>query len=398
MFDSTTHDGGGFAPFSEDTLLSTSSDIDLKRQTMFFGAPRGLARFDKVRYSVFEKFTDEQQKNYWRPHDINLDQDKIDYRSLQPHVRHIFDKNIAYQAVLDSVASRVTIEAFLPWASLPEVEDCLRVWGYFEGIHNRAYQWIEQALHNDPSVFFDSIMRDTNIVARAKAVVKHYDEFINYSNKVKVFGYTAGTTVKPTDPAEGESRYEKLSLYEHKRLMYRAMVTIYALEAIRFYVSFSCTFAMGQQGIMTGNAKEMKLIQRDENLHVGISMNILRNWPREDEDFKKIAQEEREFVIALFDEVEAQEIEWAKYLFKDGVLLGINVNTTSQYIAHRKARYLNSIGIKTPLVKTPYSWMSKWVSGDKEQVAPQETEIDTYKVSALNKSSVQGSSADDIDF
>jgi len=367
-----THILPEYAGEFDTTVLNLDPEIDWRKQPMFFGQKLGLARFDKLKYPIFEKLTRRQRANFWSEEDINLQQDKIDYVSkLQPNQRRIFDKNIAYQTVMDSVAARAILEAFNPWISLPELEECVKTWVFFETIHNRAYQWIEQNLHLDPSVHFDTILRDTNIVARAQSIVAYYDDFIRYSNRVKVFGYTDG-----------------LNLFDHKTLMYKAMVSVYALESIRFYVSFACTFALGQQELMVGNAKEVKLIARDEALHVGISLNIMRLWYKEDEDFRVIIDSHKEFVHNLFREAVDQEKEWAAYLFADGPMLGLNTELMGKYLEHLANKRLKAIGHDQIFENkvNPFNWMSNWIASDDTQIAPQETEIVDYKVSALSSS------------
>lgn len=351
------------------TILNLSTNVDVSKQPMFFGEPLGLSRTDKMRYPIFKRLTDEQNKNYWQPHDINLEKDKTQYKNLPDNIKHMMNSNIGYQTLLDTVQSRATIEAFLPWVSCPELERCIQSWAYFEAIHNDSYQWILKNIHLDPSVFFDDILKNEDIVIRANSILKYYDEFISFSNKVKVFGYT-----------------DELTLFEHKRLIYRAMVSVYALESIRFYVSFATTFAIAEQGWMTGNADEMKLIQRDEALHVGISLNILRFWPKEDDDFKKIAHDEANTVLEIFQEVVTEEKAFAKYIYKFGAILGQNEELTGQYLESLANKRLKALGLPQsfPNKNNPYGWMSKWVATEDEQKAPQEVEIDSYKVSAMN--------------
>jgi ribonucleoside-diphosphate reductase beta chain len=362
------------------TILNLDPNINWRKQTMFFGEQLGLSRYDQIRYPVFEKLTKAQKANFWSEEDVNLTKDSIDYNErMFSNMRRIFDLNISYQTVMDSATSRGILEAFLPLVSLPEVEECLKTWSFFESIHNRAYQWIEQNLHLDPSVHFDTILRNPAIVERTKAITEHFDNFIWYTNRVKVFGYAPLGEV-PTGT--------KLSLYEHKVLAYKAMVAIYALESMRFYVSFSCTFAMARQEYMVGNAKEMKLIARDEALHIGISMNILRIWPKEDPDFKAIAKDLRPWVHALFLECYEQEYEFSGIVFAEGPLLGLNQNTTGLYLQHRGNKYLKAIDHDQIFDNkvNPYGWMKEWITSDEEQIAPQETENIEYKVNALDTS------------
>ena len=250
--------------------------FDVKDQPMFFGEEAGIARFDKMKYPIFDKIKRTMKSFYWDPEEINLTKDDADFKMMQEHERHIFTKNIAYQVLLDSVQERAPLVALIPWISLPELEGCVIWWAAFENIHAQSYQWILQNLYNDPSEVFDSILQDSNIVQRAAAIVRYYDDFIGYATLYKALGegYHEVSTAH-----EGNSIDEKtydLTKRELKKKLLLALVSIYALESIRFYVSFACSFAFGQQGKMVGNADIIKLIAKDESQHVGIPLNIDR--------------------------------------------------------------------------------------------------------------------------
>lgn len=354
------------------TVLNTNPNVQWSQQPMFFGEKMGLARSDQIRYRIFHRLTEEQYSNYWRPHDINLEQDRADFATLPDNAKHIFLSNLAYQSLLDSEQSRATIFAFLPWVSNPELEACIKVWGFFEEIHNKAYEYILKNLFVDPTPFIDGILRNEAIMKRAHSITRYYDEFIRYGDRVKVFGYS-----------------KDLPLREHKRLAYRAMVSVYALEALRFFVSFSNTFAIAQQfDKMLGNAKQMKLIARDETLHVGISLNILRLWPKEDPEFAAIAEDEKQTVYDIFTEAVDGEKVWAEHLLERGAMLGMNVPLMHQSLESRANQRLKALGLSQIFAAKgdPFArWMSNWMATADEQVAPQETEIDAYKVSNLNR-------------
>lgn len=335
----------------------------------------GLARSDRVKYRVFASLTEKQYSNFWRPHDINLDRDREQFPNLLPSVRHVFLNNLAYQSLLDSAQSRAPIYGFLPWVSLPELEACIKVWAFFEEIHNKSYEYIVKNLYSDPTPFIDSILNNTNIMVRADAICRYYDEFIQYGDRVRVFGY---------DAAHGTNRYE------HKRLMYRAMFSVYALEALRFYVSFAYTFAIGQQDQMLGNAKEIKLIARDEALHVAISFNVLKLWPKDDPEFAAIAESERQDMLELMDEVVDQERAWSAYQFSQGDMLGLNETLMNQSLearANNRLKALYGVADRYPSKTDPLErWMRNWMGTAHEQNANQEADNDAYKISAVNRS------------
>lgn len=338
---------------------------------MFFGEKSGLSRTDQIRYPIFHRLTEEQYSNYWRPHDIEISQDKLDYESLPANVKHVFVNNLAYQSLLDSAQSRAILLAFLPWISNPELESCVKVWAFFEEIHNKSYEYILKNLFNDPTPFNDAILKNKAIVSRAASICSYYDDFIRFSNMIKVHGYSDSQT-----------------LFEHKRLAYIAMVSVYALESIRFYVTFAYTFAIAQQDVMLGNAKQMKMIARDETLHVGISLNILKIWPKEDSDFLKIAELEKNTVSHIFDQCVQEEKQWASYLLSEGSMLGINETLMFGSIEARANARLKALGMdnRYSTKSDPFArWMANWMSTSSEQTAPQETDKDDYKMSTIDR-------------
>lgn len=345
--------------------LSNNSMLD---EPIFFGKSAGIARFDKEKYPIFSKLRKLQKSLFWNPEEINLQKDSIDFKSLQPHEKHIFTKNIAYQILLDSVQERSPLFAFLPWVSHPELETCIITWSFFEMIHAESYQWILKNLYPNPSVVFDSVLNDDAIINRAVSVIRYYDDFISYADRHKVKDKTCTSK-------------------ELKRKMYLALVAVYALEGLRFYVSFASSFSFGKLGKMTGNASIVKLIAKDEAQHVAITLNIIKVLKQEEDlEWQQIVKESELDCYNLFDEVVQQEKDWAEYLFKDGSIVGLNPKILGDYVEFTANKRLKSIGLKQQYSVTsdPLSWMSSYINGDEVQVAPQEQEITDYRSNVID--------------
>ena len=384
--------------------------LDYTKQPMFFGEHLSIVRNDVQKYPIFSKLTKTQKSFFWNPEEINLEKDKIDYKNLSAHEQHIFTKNIAYQTMLDSIQERSPLLAFLPWISIPELEGCVIWWAAFEQIHSESYQWILRNIYPDPSVVFDLSLDDLNIINRADAIIRYYDDFIDYSTKYRAFGPgrtlvqqlieyakdevlpAVGPLASPgiglTEGIDSHPGVVTLSLYELKTKLYLALFSVFCLESVRFYVSFACSFAFGQQGKMKGNADIIKLIAKDEAQHVGIVVNILRNLTRKenDPDFVQIAAEQEETVLKMFDEVVDQEKEWAKYLFKDGSIVGLNEPLLCKFLEFTANKRLRSLGFKQRYENTtdPFGWMSSWLGSEDQQVAPQEKEVTDYLINVLD--------------
>jgi len=366
----------------EGMTVFNKKKTDTKKQPMFFGAPLGVQRYDSYKYPVFDKLTQTQLGYYWRPEEISLQKDRSDYQTLRSEQKHIFTSNLKYQILLDSVQGRGPGMAFTPYCSLPELEACMKVWEFMEMIHSRSYTYIIKNVYSDPAEVFDVILEDKQIISRAESVTKAYNDFICAAQE-----YGSGNSWQ--HQLEGVPSAQE-TLYELKRKLYRAVANVNILEGIRFYVSFACSFAFGELKLMEGSAKIISLIARDENQHLVITQNILNKWKEgDDPEMKKIAQEEEETVIEMFRKAVEEEKEWAQYLFKDGSMIGLNDKLLTQYVEWVANRRMKSLGLKPifdiPAKNNPLPWTEHWISSKGLQVAPQETEVESYVVGGIKQ-------------
>ena len=363
------------------TVFNTS-EVDTKKQPMFFGKPLGVQRYDNFKYPAFDNLTKSQLGYFWRPEEVSLQKDRGDYQQLRPEQKHIFTSNLKYQTMLDSVQGRAPGMAFAPFCSLPELEACMNVWQLMEMIHSRSYTYIMKNIYSDPSEVFDTILRDPRILERAASVTGAYDDFINES-----YEWGQGNLWKE------DRKSTFLASYEMKRVkqkLYRAVANVNILEGIRFYVSFACSFAFGELKLMEGSAKIISLIARDENQHLAITQNILNNWKKgDDPEMVDIVKEEEPWLIEAFKKCVDEEKAWAEYLFKDGSMIGLNDKLLHQYVEWIANRRMRSIGLKPiydiPAKNNPLPWTEHWISSKGLQVAPQETEVESYIVGGIKQ-------------
>jgi len=363
------------------TVFNTDK-VDTTKGQMFFGPPLGVQRYDKFKYPIFDKLTKNQLGFFWRPEEVSLQKDRADYLVLNKAQKHIFTSNLKYQILLDSVQGRGPGMAFMPYCSLPELEGCMNIWQTMEMIHSRSYTHIIKNVYSDPSEVFDEILEDDRILARARSVTRAYDDFINDAHR-----YDTSNWWKPDWQGSPTTNYEKNSL---KRKLYRAVANVYILEGIRFYVSFACSFAFGELKLLEGSAKIIGLIARDESQHMTVSQNILNKWKQgDDPEMVTIAQEEEQNVYNMFKESVEEEKSWAEYLFKDGSIIGLNEKLLQNYVEWTANRRLKSIGLKPiydiPMANNPLPWTQHWLSSKGMQVAPQETEVESYLIGSIKQ-------------
>ena len=357
--------------------------VDTKQQPMFFGAPLGVQRYDSYKYPVFEKLTNQMLGYFWRPEEVSLQKDRGDYQSLRPEQKHIFTSNLKYQILLDSVQGRGPGMAFAPYCALPELEGAMNVWQFMEMIHSRSYTYIIKNVYPDPAEVFDTILDDDKILARAKSVTAAYDDFINMAHQ-----YDQSNWWRPEwKNASYNASYEEREL---KRKLYLAVSNVNILEGIRFYVSFACSFAFGELKLMEGSAKIISLIARDENQHTVLTQQMIKAWQKGDDPvMSQIMKEEEQTVIDMYRMAVEEEKEWAQYLFKDGSMIGLNDKLLVKYVEWICNKRMRAIGLDpiydAPIRNNPLPWTEHWISSKGLQVAPQETEVESYVVGGIKQ-------------
>ena len=345
--------------------------VDWLKQPMFFGEEPNTQRFDQQKYPIFEKLNQQQLGFFWRPEEVSLQKDRNDYLQLSDEQKHIFTSNLKYQTLLDSVQGRGPCLAFLPFCSLPELESMLVAWDFSETIHSSSYTYIMKNVYPDPTAVLDTIIETPEIMDRARTVTEAYDKFITYAHKYHLDGTGS----------------EK----ELKKLLYLTLVNVNILEGIRFYVSFACSFAFGELKLMEGSAKIISLIARDENLHLAVSQNIINNYRKHenDKEMLQIIKETEQEVYDMYDTAVQQEKDWAKFLFKDGSMIGLNDTLLNQYVEFMANKRMKAIGLKgpydQPANQNPLPWTQHWLNSRGLQNAPQETEIESYVVGGIKQ-------------
>ena len=288
------------------TIFNTKN-VDPMNQPLFLGKDLGVQRYDVVKYPIFRELDSKQMMNFWRPEEIELKKDRGDFKEMSDNEKFIFTSNLKYQTMLDSVICR-GVPTLLEFVTNTELEACLMTWQFFEKIHSQSYSYIIQNVFADSSEVFGGIYEDKEIMKRANGAIRDYNNLMGM----------ACDSTKPSDL---------------RKQIYMTVVSINILEAIRFYVSFVCSFAFAENKKMVGNADIIKLIKRDEALHLANTQAILKILHKEDsEGFVTTAKQCQEDAIKMFENAAKEEKQWASYLFKDGSIIGLNETVLHQYI------------------------------------------------------------------
>tara|TARA_B110000858_G_scaffold198513_1_gene265979 strand:+ start:4420 stop:5499 length:1080 start_codon:yes stop_codon:yes gene_type:complete len=342
-----------------------------------------IQRYDTLKYRQFDKLTDKQLGFFWRPEEVDVTKDSKDFKALTKHEQHIFSSNLKRQILLDSVQGRAPADSFNPLVSLPELENWVTTWTFNETIHSRSYTHIIRNIYTNPSIIFDEMMDIAPIMDCAGDISKHYDDLIEQGMWYNLLG-------EGTHTVNGKKIV--VDKYELKKLIWKAMMSVNILEGVRFYVSFACSWAFAELKKMEGNAKIIKLICRDENVHLGSTQTLLKLMPKDDPDFARIEKETQDEMVQLFVDAVDQEKAWADYLFKDGSMIGLNAQLLGEYVEWIANKRMLAVGLPSPYKgsSNPLPWTQKWIAGAEVQVAPQETEISSYVIGGT-KQDVNGS-------
>lgn len=359
-------------------------------QPLFFGDCVSTARYDKQSHPIFEKLITKQLSFFWRPEEVDLSAARGEFKDLAPHKRHIFLSNLKYQTLLDSVQGRAPTAAFLSICSLPELETWIETWTFSETIHSRSYTHIIRSVLSDPSAELDTITEIDEIINRAAAVTSEYDNLINMQY---VYNVAGGYGVHYVDNVAWDC-----SEYAMKKQLIRTLFSVLLLEGARFYVSFACSFQFAELGVLEGNAKIVKLIARDENLHKSGVLYILRTlMGSEDPVYKQVFTDLSGWFDETFEETTKQEDEWIDYLFQYGALEGLNSRMLKAYLRYVADKvYFNLFKVhKYPdYLENPIPWIDGWFGSDTIQIAPQETELESYLVGQIDSEIGEGDFSD----
>ncbi|QBQ78512.1 ribonucleotide reductase class Ia beta subunit [Escherichia phage vB_EcoM_KAW1E185] len=372
------------------TVFNTSP-VNILTEPMFFGSGLGLARYDIQRHRVFEELIEKSLSFFWRPEEVNLMMDAAQFNKLPQYQQDIFTNNLKYQSLLDSIQGRAPSAVLMSLISDPSLDTWVATWTFSETIHSRSYTHIMRNLYTDPSKVFDEIVLDKAIMKRAESIGRYYDDVL-----VKTREYQNAVEDYEGILSEGFRKEELGKVVEctKRALMkslYLCLHVINALEAIRFYVSFACTFNFHKNmEIMEGNAKIMKFIARDEQLHLKGTQYIIRQLQlgTDGDEWVKIAQECEQEAVDIFMEVNRQEKDWAVHLFKDGDVPGLNTNSMWSFIDYLTVSRMKQCGLPCPItdapVKHPYPWIREYLNSDNVQSAPQEVELSSYLVAQID--------------
>ena len=354
-----------------------SKQTNYLKRTMFLdpAGPVTVQRFEEVKYHKIAKFEELARGFFWVPEEISLTKDKMDHKEATEAVKHIFTSNLLRQTALDSIQGRAPAQVFGPVISIPELEALVSNWSFFEtNIHSKSYSHIIRNVYGVPKEEFNKIHDTKEIVEMAANIGRYYEDLHKMNQYAEL----------------GDALLNFMDIYsvrKHKRAIWLALHASYALEALRFMVSFATSLAMVENKIYIGNGNIISLILQDELLHTEWTAWLINQVPKDDPEFAEIARECEAEVYQIYMDVIQEEKTWASYLFKKGPVIGLNAPILCDFVDYTAFERLKAIGIKYlgdhPKM-SPIPWFNKHVNINKKQTALQENESTNYVIGVMS--------------
>ncbi|AXQ66719.1 ribonucleotide-diphosphate reductase subunit beta [Vibrio phage vB_VpS_PG07] len=339
-----------------------------QKYKLFLDEQMGLPDTVNVTYPELEELYQDQVAQIWNEFEVSLTQDRMDMQKAPQGLVRPMQRTISWQMLADAVAARSIGALLLKHVTNPELENLINLWAFFETIHNRTYAHIVKQTFQDPTEMMQETYENAQVIMRSQNIVKAFDALEDL-------------------PKEASER-------EVKRALLRALVALFALEAISFMGSFAVTFAITEAKVFQGIGQLVTLICRDEQLHTRFDYEIL-NILLYKEGWAAEAALMTEELKAILDEVVQQELDWASYIFEEDNMVGLNEKLLQSYILYMARPVYEALGIPFDfevIKENPLPYMTKYIDSSKMQAAAQEIQITSYQIGAISDDS------DDLDF
>ena len=391
--------------------LYKNDEVDTAAQPLFFGCARNTQRFDKVRYEFLDKLNVRMQSFFWRPEEISMKKDKVDFNEMCTEAeKFIVTTQLQKLVMLDSLQGRGPILTFSQLTTNPEFENCILTWEFFEGaIHSRSYSYNIEQVYADPSEVFDKSWENKLLLKHTDTITEEYNKLYDmvidylimnrsdsyYHKTLEVFKKTKGIKdffkhlYNQTKTFFNEEAKEEF-IHELKKQIILAMTSVNILEGIRFYPGFAAVWAITEfTGRIPGTSLILQLIARDENQHMALTQWILNKLRKDEEEgFTKAWKEVEAKIYDMYWTACEEECEWTEYLYSKGSVLGMNAEIGKQYIKYLTNQRLKAIGLRPiypDVTRNPIPWVEKWLQFSKIEGALQEEEAIDYKVGAIKR-------------
>lgn len=306
-------------------LFNENGDIEVSKKRMINGNTTNLNDFNNMKYSWVADWYRQAMNNFWIPEEINLSQDLKDYNKLNEYERTAYDKILSFLIFLDSIQT-ANLSNINSYITASEVNLCLTIQAFQEAVHSQSYSYMLDTICS-PEKRNEILYQwkdDKILLERNKFIGEQYNKFLENPNKENLI---------------------------------KTIMANFILEGIYFYSGFMFFYNLERNGKMPGSAQEIRYINRDENTHLWLFRNLIRELQKEEAD---IFTDELVNELRLMMQTGVEhEINWGNYVIGENIQ-GINKNLIESYIKFLGNKRLKEIGLE-PLFegynKNPAAWV-----------------------------------------
>lgn len=278
-------------------LFNPLGDTDVLDRRMIGGNTTNLNDFNNMKYEWVSDWYRQAMNNFWIPEEINLGVDIKDYRKLPAPERRAYDKILSFLIFLDSLQS-ANLPAVGEYITANEVNLCLAIQTFQETVHSQSYSYMLDTIC-EPQERNDVLYQwkeDEHLLARNEFIGNLYNQF------------------------QDDKSPEALA---------RVLVANYILEGVYFYSGFMFFYNLSRNGKMPGSAQEIRYINRDENTHLWLFSNIIKELRQENPEL--FTPEATAVLKVMMEEGVRQEIEWGHYVIGNSIP-GLTKDMVTDYI------------------------------------------------------------------
>ena len=306
-------------------LFNENGDIEVSRKRMINGNTTNLNDFNNMKYGWVADWYRQAMNNFWIPEEINLSQDLKDYNKLNEYERTAYDKILSFLIFLDSIQT-ANLSNINSYITASEVNLCLTIQAFQEAVHSQSYSYMLDTICS-PEKRNEILYQwkdDKILLERNKFIGEQYNKFLENPSKENLI---------------------------------KTIMANFILEGIYFYSGFMFFYNLERNGKMPGSAQEIRYINRDENTHLWLFRNLIKELQKEEEEIftKELINELRTMMeIGVLN-----EIKWGNYVIGENIQ-GINKNLIESYIKFLGNKRLKEIGLE-PIFegydKNPATWV-----------------------------------------
>lgn len=291
-------------------LFNANGDIEVSKRKIIGGNTTNLNDFNNMKYTWVSDWYRQAMNNFWIPEEINLSQDIKDYRLLDKEIKIAFDKILSFLVFLDSIQT-ANLPNIADYVTANELNLCLTIQAFQEAVHSQSYGYMLDTICS-PDERMDILYQwknDEQLLKRNEFIGDLYNCFYMEPNKYNFI---------------------------------KTVIANYILEGIYFYSGFMFFYNLGRNGLMMGSVQEIRYINRDENTHLWLFRNIIRELRKEEPSLFS-HENNIEFEEMMRTGVE-NEIKWAHYIISDKIK-GLTMENVESYIKYLGNERATSIGL-----------------------------------------------------